>query len=108
MGKPYFRTGLAKGLPVDRVIRRHALPNAALVLLDGAVPKLTLLMTGSFVAERIFNVHGFGYLYVYAAQERQAALVVVGTTVFATLLVLVSMGAKGLRSLLDPLGRETP
>ena len=102
LAKPYFRTALAKGLPRDRAIWRHAFPNAALVLLDGVVPKVTLLLTGSFIAERVFNVQGFGYLYVYAAEERQAALVVVGTTVFAALLVLVSTATELLRLAVDP------
>ncbi len=102
MARPYVLTARAKGLSDDRVIWRHAMPNATLVLLDGAVPKVTLLLTGSFIAERVFNIHGFGYLYVYAAEQRQAALVVVGTTVFAALLVLVSMAAQAVRSWLDP------
>ena len=70
LGRPYVRTALAKGLGWNAVVWRHAFPNAALVLLDGAVPKVTLLLTGSFIAERIFNVQGFGFLYVHAALER--------------------------------------
>jgi|GEM_PF-924037 len=102
LAKPYARTAQAKGLARSRVVWRHAFPNAVLVLLDGAVPKVTMLLTGSFIAERIFNVQGFGYLYVYAAEERQAALVVVGTTVFAAVLVLISFGAELARVALDP------
>ena len=102
LGRPYVRTALAKGLSRNAVVWRHAFPNAALVLLDGAVPKVTLLLTGSFIAERIFNVQGFGFLYVHAALERQAALVVVGTTVFAALLVLVALAAELLRAAVDP------
>jgi len=102
LARPYVRTALAKGLAWNTVVWRHAMPNASLILLDGAVPKVTLLLTGSFIAERVFNVQGFGFLYVHAALERQAALVVVGTTVFATLLVLVALGAELLRAALDP------
>jgi len=102
LARPYVLTARAKGLSEKRVVWRHAMPNATLALLDGAVPKVTLLLTGSFIAERVFNIHGFGYLYVYAAEQRQAALVVVGTTVFAALLVLVSVGAQLLRAWLEP------
>lgn len=103
--KPYFLTAIAKGRTRSEAILRHALPNALPALLDAAPPVATAMLAGSFVVEKLFNVTYFGLLYVFAAQQRQVALVVVGTTIFATILVLVTLAVDLLRLLVDPRAR---
>ena len=104
--RPYFAMALAKGRSPAAALLLHALPNALPTLLDAFPPVATALLTGSFAAEKLFNVTYFGFLYVHAALERQGALVVVATTVFAALLVAVTLVSRIARLAVDPRTRD--
>ena len=104
--RPYFSMALAKGRSPAAALLVHALPNAVPTLLDALPPVATALLTGSFAAEKLFNVTYFGFLYVHAALERQGALVVVATTVFAGILVAVTLVARLARLAVDPRARD--
>lgn len=106
LSRDYVRTALGKGLAQGTVLRRHVLPNVWPALLDAVGPVATSLLAGSFAAERVFGLPYFGQLYVLAVLNKQVAVVVVATTTFATLLVLVSLAVEVLRYALDPRSRE--
>jgi oligopeptide transport system permease protein len=106
LSRDYVRTALGKGLPQSTVLRRHVLPNVWPALLDAVGPVATSLLAGSFAAERVFGLPYFGQLYVLAVLNKQVAVVVVATTTFASLLVLVSLTVEALRYALDPRSRE--
>ena len=103
--KPYVQAARARGASARRLLLRHALPNALPALLDAVGPLATSLLAGSFVVERLFNITHFGFLYVYAAQQLELGVVVVATTLFASLLVLVSVAVELLRLWVDPRAR---
>lgn len=100
--RPYLLAARARGLSASQAWWRHALPNAARAVLDALPPLATSLLAGSFVVEKLFHLPYFGYLYLDAAQHRQLALVVVATTLFAVLLVTVSLLTDVLRAWWDP------
>jgi oligopeptide transport system permease protein len=100
------RTAASKGLAPGTVLRRHVLPNVWPALLDAIGPVATSLLAGSFAAERVFGLPYFGQLYVLAVLQKQVAVVVVATTVFASLLVIVGLVIEVLRFLVDPRARE--
>ncbi len=106
LSRDYVRTALGKGLAQATVLRRHVLPNVWPALLDAVGPVATSLLAGSFAAERVFGLPYFGQLYVLAVLNKQVAVVVVATTTFASLLVLVSLAVEVLRFTLDPRSRE--
>lgn len=106
LSRDYVRTALSKGLDPGTVLRRHVLPNVWPALLDAVTPVATALLAGSFVAERVFGLPYFGQLYVLAVLNKQVAVVVVATTTFATVLVVVSLTVELLRVLVDPRARE--
>ncbi|MCI0571499.1 MAG: ABC transporter permease subunit [Myxococcaceae bacterium] len=106
LARPYALAAKARGRGAGGVLLRHALPNAFLAVLDALPPVATALLAGSFVAEKLFNVTYFGFLYVDAARNKQLALVVIATTVFASLLLLVSLATDVLRFALDPQARR--
>jgi oligopeptide transport system permease protein len=66
----------------------------------------TALLAGSFADERVFGLPYFGQLYVLAVLQKQVAVVVVATTVFASLLVAVGLVVELVRLLVDPRARE--
>jgi oligopeptide transport system permease protein len=104
--RDYVRTARGKGLPARVVLRRHVLPNVLPVLLDALGPVATALLAGSFAAERVLGLPYFGQLYVVAVLQKQVAVVVVATTVFAALLVLVTTAVELCRLGVDPRSRE--
>ncbi|GMT99708.1 ABC transporter permease [Corallococcus caeni] len=106
LSRDYVRTALSKGLDPGTVLRRHVLPNVWPALLDAVTPVATALLAGSFAAERVFGLPYFGQLYVLAVLNKQVAVVVVSTTTFATVLVVVSLTVELLRMLADPRARE--
>jgi oligopeptide transport system permease protein len=106
LARDYVRTALSKGLSRRAVLWRHVLPNVLPALLDAVGPVATALLAGSFAAERVFGLPYFGQLYVLAVLQKQVAVVVVSTTVFASLLVLVGLAVELVRLLVDPRARE--
>lgn len=106
LARDYVRTAASKGLAPGAILRRHVLPNVWPALLDAIGPLATALLAGSFAAERVFGLPYFGQLYVLAVLQKQVAVVVVATTVFASLLVVVGLVVELLRLLVDPRARE--
>lgn len=106
LDRDYVRTALAKGMPRGRVVARHVLPNVLPALLDSLPPVATALLAGSFAAERVFGLPYFGQLYVSAVLQKQVAVVVVATTLFAALLSAVTLLVELVRMAVDPRARE--
>jgi len=106
LARDYVRTARSKGLPPRVVLWRHVLPNVLPALLDAIGPVATALLAGSFAAERVFGLPYFGQLYVLAVLQKQVAVVVVATTVFASLLVVVGLVVELVRLGVDPRARE--
>ncbi|WNG38959.1 ABC transporter permease [Archangium violaceum] len=106
LARDYVRTARGKGLSPRAVLWRHVLPNVLPALLDAVGPVATALLAGSFAAERVFGLPYFGQLYVLAVLQKQVAVVVVATTVFASLLVIVGLVVELVRLFVDPRARE--
>ena len=106
LARDYVRTARAKGLGPRAVLWRHVLPNVLPALLDAVGPVATSLLAGSFAAERVLGLPYFGQLYVLAVLQKQVAVVVVATTVFASLLVAVGLVVELVRVAVDPRARE--
>lgn len=104
--RDYVRTAHGKGLAPAVVLRRHVLPNIVPVLLDALAPVATALLAGSFAAERVLGLPYFGQLYVVSVLQKQVAVVVVATTVFACVLVVVTVVVETARLVLDPRAGE--
>ena len=64
LGMDYIRTARAKGLAYMFVIRKHALPNAALPFITLIGIEIPFLLAGAVVTERIFAWPGMGRLFL--------------------------------------------
>ncbi len=62
MAQDYVRTAFAKGLHERRVIFVHALRNSLIPIVTGLGHVISLILAGSFLIERVFNIDGMGYL----------------------------------------------
>jgi len=88
LGQDYVRTAFAKGLPERRVIFVHALRNSLIPICTGLGHAIGLIMAGSYLIEKVFNIDGIGYLGYTSIIERDYA-VVMGILVINTFLILL-------------------
>jgi microcin C transport system permease protein len=88
LGQDYVRTAFAKGLTQRRVIFVHALRNSLIPLVTGLGNTISLVLAGSFLIERVFNIDGMGYLGYTAILQRDYP-VALGILVIDSLLMLV-------------------
>ena len=88
LGSNYIRTAKSKGIGERLTLARHALKPAMIPVVSYLGPGLSYLLTGSLVVEQIFGLPGIGKYFVQAALNRDYGLVL-GTTVFYILLILV-------------------
>jgi oligopeptide transport system permease protein len=101
-GRDHVRTARAKGLSEPRVRRRHVLRNALLAVVTYFGPVLALLLTGSFVVEKIFAIPGMGGFFVSAVTDRDYPVVLGITLVYAALVVGSNLAVDLLYAWLDP------
>ncbi len=88
LGQDYVRTAFAKGLPERRVIFVHALRNSLIPLATGLGQVFSLILAGSFLIERVFNIDGMGYLGYTAILQRDYP-VALGILVIGSVLMLL-------------------
>src|SRR4051812_6450905 len=88
LGQDYVRTAFAKGLTQRRVIFLHALRNSLIPLVTGLGNAISLILAGSFLIEKVFNIDGMGYLGYTAIIQRDYP-VALGILVIDSLLMLV-------------------
>lgn len=84
----YVRTAVAKGLDFRGAVFKHALRNSLIPIATSFGNNISLILTGSFLIEKIFNIDGFGLLGFESLVERDYP-VVMGILVIASLLFLI-------------------
>ena len=70
LNQDYIRTAHAKGLPLIKVVIKHALRGGLLPSVAFIGPAFAALISGSFIVETIFQVPGMGQHFVNAAIKR--------------------------------------
>ena len=88
LGQDYVRTAFAKGLNENRVIFVHALRNSLIPIATGLGHVFSLILAGSFLIERVFNIDGMGYLGYTSILQRDYP-VALGILVVSSLLMLI-------------------
>ncbi len=84
----YVRTATAKGLSFKQAIKRHALRNSLIPLATHFGQNISVILSGSFLIEKIFNIDGIGLLGYEALVERDYP-VVMGILVISAVLYLI-------------------
>ena len=102
LNQHYMRTAAAKGVPRERRILLHALPNASIPLLTILGFRLGDLIAGSIVTETVFAWPGVGRLLVSAVTARDLA-VVQGVLLWAAVaMVIANLAVDLLYGWIDP------
>jgi microcin C transport system permease protein len=84
----YVRTAIAKGMSFPQAVRRHAIRNSLIPIATSFGNNISLILTGSFLIERIYNIDGFGLLGYESLVERDYP-VVMGILVLSSLLFMI-------------------
>lgn len=88
MASDYVRTAVAKGLTFRQAIFRHALRNSLIPLATSFGHGISIILSGSFLVETIFNIDGMGLLGYESLVERDYP-VVMGLLVISSILFLI-------------------
>lgn len=100
--QPYVQAALAKGEPWQRVVWRHAFPNAAIPMATIVGFILGGMIGGSIITETVFAWRGVGELLVNSVGFRDVAVAQVILLMVATSMVCVNLIVDLLYGWLDP------
>ncbi|PWG17917.1 oligopeptide ABC transporter permease OppB [Salibaculum griseiflavum] len=98
----FIRTAQAKGLPMRRVILRHALKPALLPVLSYLGPAMVGMITGSVVVDIIFSTGGIGQFFVNSAFNRDYAVIMGITLLVGVLTITFNLLVDILYAWIDP------
>jgi peptide/nickel transport system permease protein len=107
LGEDYIRTARAKGLPLRRVIWRHALRNALIPVLTIVGLQFAFLLAGTIIIENVFYLPGLGRLVFQAITQRDLIVVQGVIMLLVAAVVLVNLIVDLSYALVDPRLRTT-
>ncbi len=84
----YVRTAIAKGLPFKKAVFRHAMQNSLIPIATGFGNNISIILSGSFLIEKVFNINGMGLLGYESVVDRDYP-VVMGILVISSLLFMI-------------------
>jgi peptide/nickel transport system permease protein len=102
LGQDFIRTARAKGLSPLRVLLFHALGNALNPLIQRLGVSMPLLLSNSLIIEVLFSWPGLGSTLYTAVGQRDYPVILTGTALAATLVVLGNLAADLGQALVDP------
>lgn len=103
----YIRTARSKGLTERIIMIRHALKNAFIPVATVLGPMFAALTTGTFVVEQIFAIPGMGKYFITSVTNRDYAVVMGTTLLYAVFLVIANLVVDITYAFLDPRIRYT-
>jgi len=98
----FIRTARAKGLPMRRVLLRHALKPAMLPVISYLGPAFVGMITGSVVIDLYFSTGGIGQFFVNSALNRDYSVILGITILTGALTVLFNLVVDILYAWIDP------
>lgn len=84
----YMTTARAKGVPEKDVIRKHGLKNALIPIITAIGMQMSLVITGSALAETVFSWPGIGRL-VYESITKRDIPMVTGSIIMCSVLMCI-------------------
>ncbi|MCP3921094.1 MAG: ABC transporter permease [Desulfobacterales bacterium] len=88
LASDYVKTAIAKGLPFKTAVLKHAMRNSLIPLATGFGSNISIILSGSFLIEKVFNIDGMGLLGYESVLLRDYP-VVMGILVISSILFLI-------------------
>jgi peptide/nickel transport system permease protein len=102
LSSDYVRTARAKGLPMRKILVRHALRNAVIPVVALAAVQFGFMLGGSIVIEAVFSLHGLGQLAWEAIARNDFPVVQAIVLILAMIYITLTLVADLISALLDP------
>ncbi|MDQ8182304.1 ABC transporter permease [Pelagicoccus sp. SDUM812005] len=102
MAADYMRTAVAKGVSFKSAVFHHALRNSMIPIATTFGQNVSLILTGSFLIETIFDIDGIGLLGISAVLDRDYPVVMGIVFLSSLLLLLGNVISDALVALVDP------
>lgn len=102
LGQDYVRTAFAKGLSERRAIFVHALRNSLIPIATGLGHIISLVLAGSYLIEKVFNIQGFGLLGYTSLIARDYPVTLGILVIGSTLKLLGNIISDFLYCVIDP------
>jgi microcin C transport system permease protein len=100
--KDFVRTAFAKGITERRVIFVHVLRNSLIPLATGLGHAIGLLMAGSYLIEKVFDIDGMGRLGYMSLLDRDYPVALGILMINAVLTLLGNVLSDMLYAAIDP------
>ncbi len=98
----FIRTAMAKGLDFKKAVIRHALRNSLVPIATGIGNSISVILSGSFLIETIFNIDGMGLLSYESLLQRDYPVVLGTLAISATLFLVGNILSDIAVALVDP------
>lgn len=106
MSMEFVRTAKAKGLSKFNVVIKHALKNSVLPILSLSGPMIAGLISGSFLVELLFSIHGLGQQFTDSLNERDYPVILGLVLVYGVTLIVLTNLFEAIAVWIDPRTRE--
>lgn len=106
LSAPYARAATLRGFSRRRVLWRHILPNASIVVVHVVALNAISLMAGQIIVENVFAYPGLGTLLVQSINNNDLPVIEAVAVLTAAFLVVINLLADGLVHVLDPRIRQ--
>lgn len=98
----YIRTAVAKGVSFRKAVVGHALRNSLIPIATTFGQNITLIVSGSFLIEFVFDINGFGLLGITSLLDRDYPIAMGIVFLSALLLMLGNIISDVLVAAIDP------
>lgn len=102
INQDYIRTARANGLSERSVVFRHALKNAMIPIITVIGMQIRIVVGGSLLVEKVFNVAGLGSILTSSINSRDYIVVMVGVLIISLITVVVNLIVDILYGVIDP------
>lgn len=102
LNEDFVRTARANGLPERSVIFKHALKNALIPIITVMGMQVRVLIGGSILVERVFNIPGIGTLMSSSVSSRDYLVVMANTLMISLFTVVANLIVDILYGVVDP------
>ena len=98
----YMTTARAKGCPEKRVIYTHGLKNALIPIITAIGLQMSLVITGSVLAETVFSWPGIGRLVYDSISKRDTPMVTGAIIMCSILMCIINLAGDLVYAFFDP------
>lgn len=106
MNLDFIRTARAKGLSRGKVLLGHALKNSVLPVLSLSGPMIATLISGSFLVEILFSIHGLGQQFADSLNQRDYPVILGLVLAYGVTLIILTNIFEMIAVWVDPRIRE--